>query len=157
MASNVWVEDSSCNAWALTLFLAWRVWVLKLEWGDSKINVSCNLEFCLRPIHLFPSQNDKHSNIQNDIDMTLKMTYKWQTFKTHLAKTWILWKHFESAGYLSVTCSFPHLLQFHLQLLAPFWHREWSCIFFSTYTSWWFQPIWNILIKLDHLPRYGWT
>ena len=24
-------------------------------------------------------------------------------------------------------------------------------------TSWWFQPIWKILAKLDHLPREGWT
>ncbi len=23
--------------------------------------------------------------------------------------------------------------------------------------SWWFQPIWNILVKLDHFPRKGWT
>ena len=35
------------------------------------------------------------------------------------------------------------------------WHNwEQAC-----YTSWWFQPIWNILVKvnLDHLPTLGWT
>ncbi len=25
----------------------------------------------------------------------------------------------------------------------------------STKTSWWFQPIWKILVKLDHLPKKG--
>ena len=28
-------------------------------------------------------------------------------------------------------------------------------IFTKTITSWWFQPIWKILVKLDHLPQVG--
>ena len=25
------------------------------------------------------------------------------------------------------------------------------------WTSWWFQPIWKILVKMDHFSKYGWT
>ena len=28
--------------------------------------------------------------------------------------------------------------------------------YYLTITSWWFQPIWKILVKLDHFPRWGW-
>ena len=27
----------------------------------------------------------------------------------------------------------------------------------QTWTSWWFQPLWQILVKLDHFPKSGWT
>ena len=27
---------------------------------------------------------------------------------------------------------------------------------FPTISSWWFQPIWKILVKLDHFPKQGW-
>ena len=37
------------------------------------------------------------------------------------------------------------------------------CLFLShlgelwwTISSWWFQPLWKILVKLDHFPRKGW-
>ena len=29
-----------------------------------------------------------------------------------------------------------------------------SCL--KLLSSWWFQPIWKILVKLDHFPKYGW-
>ena len=31
----------------------------------------------------------------------------------------------------------------------PYTHRSYN-------PSWWFQPIWNILVKMDHFPRQGW-
>ena len=36
-----------------------------------------------------------------------------------------------------------------------------SCIYMleitNCLTSWWFQPIWKTLVKLDHFPKYRWT
>ena len=135
-------EDSSCNAWALTLFLAWRVWVLKLElWGDAKIHVSCTLELCLRPIHLFSSQYDKHSNIQ-------KWHKELTNIQTNLAKTWI------SRNISPVTGPFPHLLKFHLQLLAPLTQglNGLAKLFQHTLVVG-LNPFKKILTTLDHLPR----
>ena len=40
--------------------------------------------------------------------------------------------------------------------LLPKLFKEKTTPFEST-TSWWFQPIWKILAKLDHFPRSGWT
>ena len=35
------------------------------------------------------------------------------------------------------------------------WPRHWGVYFWLFSTSWWFQPIWNMLVKLDHFPRQG--
>ena len=32
--------------------------------------------------------------------------------------------------------------------------KKWYVKISSIFTSWWFQPIWKILVKLDHFPRY---
>ena len=33
------------------------------------------------------------------------------------------------------------------------WPRHWGVYFWLFLTSWWFQPIWNMLVKLDPFPR----
>ena len=41
--------------------------------------------------------------------------------------------------------------------LAPFPSPDHSILDTPTLSSWWFQPIWKILVKLDHFPKWGWT
>ncbi len=74
--------------------------------------------------------------------------------------------HFPSPSFLRHTC---HVLPIHAwsPWIMKVYHRgppnnenitmiRWQPFFVgpkSTKTSWWFQPIWKILVKLDHFPK----
>ena len=67
-----------------------------------------------------------------------------------------------SVSFLRVQeCTFTHWCWYESKSVTQKHPRLWnvpssiSCVFFKTQTSWWFQPIWKILVNLDHFPKVG--